>query len=115
MTTKSVITSASDATVSIFDTVAHTATQASKLINAIGTSVNMFDRFVTDAEERQRARSIVDMEVFYEHLHEDTAIARAQHQNEIKNILKQDPEIAELYSENYSKLKATMDRIRSKE
>ena len=113
--TKTIITSASDASVSIFDMVANTATQTTKLVNAVGKSVNMFDRFMTDSEERQIARSKVSMHTFYKELAEDSAREISLRQREIQTELAADPQYAALYEENYKELEAILQKLTSEE
>lgn len=110
---KSVMSSASDATVSIFDMVSGTATQATKLVSSVGVSIDMFDRFVRDAEERQAARSAINKEKFYKELAEDTALEISKRQEEIQRELQGNQAFAKLYSENYTELQETISKFRA--
>ena len=113
--TKSVITSATDATVSIFDVVATTASQTTKLVTTIGVSVDMLDTFVSDARQRQLARSAIDMHRFYTELAEDTARDISLRQHEIKEELKANPQLAQLYVENFTALETILKNLRNPE
>lgn len=113
MTSRSVITSASEATVSVFDTIAHTASQTTKLVNTIGVSVDMLDTFVSDARKRQLARSKVSNAEFYKELHEETAKNIAARQRALQQELEIDPQFKELYTEAYTELKSIIEELQS--
>lgn len=104
VTSRSVVGSASIAATSIFDTVANTAVQATKLVNSVGTSIDMFDTFVTTARTKQVARTAVDMHQFYIELHETTAQEIATRQRNLQQELGSDPQYLALYKEAHEDL-----------
>lgn len=112
-TTNSIVGSASNATVSIFDMVGNTANQATKLIGTVGTSIDMLDTFVGDARKRQLARSKLSMREFYKELHEDTSLAIANRQREIQSKLQADPALTKLYEENFRELETIIQSLQS--
>lgn len=112
-TNQSIVGSASNATISIFDMVGNTASQATKLVGTVGVSIDMLDTFVTDARKRQIARSKLSMREFYKELHEDTSLAIANRQREIQSKLQADPALTKLYEENFVELQSIIDELKS--
>lgn len=113
MTTRSITTSASDATISLFNVVNHTATTASKLVGSVATSVDMLDLFVTDAYTRQKTKSKIDMALFEKQIVEDTAMEISTRQRSIQEKLETDPKLLSLYTENVSELNAILNPVKS--
>lgn len=109
MTSTSVLSSASNATISVFDTVANTATAATKLVNGIGTGANMFERMMNDMDTNHKKRSILAQASYEKELLETTAMETAKRQASIKKILSEDADIAAAFKENYEELKALLN------
>lgn len=112
-TSRSVVGSASTAATSIFDTVANTAVQATKLVNSVGTSIDMFDTFVTTARTKQLARTAVDMHQFYIELHETSAKEIADRQHALKQELAANPQYLELYTEAHADLNDLINSLKN--
>lgn len=109
MSSTSVLSSASNATINVFDTIANTATAATKIVNGIGTGANMFERMMNDMDKNHAKRSIINQASYEKELLEDAARATAKRQNLIQKELAEDQNFAKLFSENYEELKALLN------
>ena len=105
----SVLASASNATINVFDTVANTANAATKIVNGIGTGANMFERMMNDMDANHALRSKASQATYKKELLEDTARINARRQADIRKELLSDPDFAKLYAENYAELKALLE------
>ncbi len=105
----SVLSSASNATINVFDTIANTANAATKLVNGIGTGANMFERMMNDMDTNHALRSKANQSTYKKELLEDTARVNARRQAEIRKELQSDPDFAKLYEENYLELEAILN------
>lgn len=104
MHSTSVLSSASKATTSIFDTVANTAVTTTKLINSISTGVNMFDRMMNDMDENHKKRSILNQHIYEGELVENAAREIAKRQNELQKEMKEDANFFKLFETNFKEL-----------
>lgn len=105
----SVLSSASNATINVFDTIANTANAATKIVNGIGTGANMFERMMNDMDANHQKRSIINQASYEKELLEDAARATAKRQNLIQKELAEDANFAKLFAENYAELKALLN------
>ena len=104
----SVLSSAANATINVFDTIANTATAATKIVNGIGTGANMFERMMNDMDTNHALRSKANQATYKKELLEDTARVNARRQADIRKELQSDPDFAKLYAENYKELEALL-------
>ena len=104
----SVLSSASNATINVFDTISNTATAATKLVNGIGTGANMFERMMNDMDTNHKKRSIINQATYEKELLEDAARTNARRQNDIQRELAEDQNFAKLFTEDYNELKALL-------
>ena len=104
-----VLSSAANATVNVFDTVANTATAATKLINGISTGANMFERLMNDMDLDHADRSKLHRKNYRNELLENSAREAAKRQSMMQKEMQDDPHFAKLFAENYADLKAVFD------
>lgn len=109
----SVLSSASNAAINVFDTVATTATAATKLVTGISTGANMFERMMLDMDKNHQKRSIINQATYEKELLEDAARATAKRQNIIQKELSEDANFAKLFAENYAELKLLLNPVQT--
>ncbi|PRX09019.1 UNVERIFIED_ORG: hypothetical protein BCL66_10896 [Martelella mediterranea] len=109
MSSTSVLSSASNATVNVFDTIGNTAMAATKIVNGIATGGNMFERMMNDMDANHAKRSKINQEKYEKELLEDAAMTIAKRQAMIQRELADDPIFANLFAENYAELKALLN------
>ena len=107
----SVLSSASQATINVFDTISTTANAATKLVTGIATGANMFERMMTDMDNNHAKRSIINQATYEKELLEDAARATAKRQNLIQKELAEDTNFKRLFEENYLELKALLNPV----
>lgn len=107
--TKSVVGSVSTTIVSVLDTVNTTTTQLTKGINAIGKSVDMFDRYMTVADLKHQKETEIELDFYIENLKETKAFEHMERQYAIQQKLKANPEMLKLYTENYQRIEKLID------
>ena len=104
-----VLSSASNATINIFDTVANTANAATKVINGISTGANMFERMMNDMDTDHADRSKLHRKNYRNDLLETSAANAAKRQATMQKEMQDDPHFAKLFAENYADLKSVFD------
>ena len=107
--TTTIRSSASDATIALFDTVANTANAATKLVNGISTGANMFERMMQDMDLDHSDRSKLHRQSYRNELLENSARDAAKRQATMQKEMQDDPHFAKLFAENYAELKAVFD------
>ena len=107
----SVLGSASQATINVFDTISTTANAATKLVTGIATGANMFERMMIDMDNNHAKRSIINQATYEKELLEDAARATAKRQNLIQKELAEDANFKKLFEENYLELKALLNPV----
>ena len=107
----SVLTSASQATINVFDTISTTANAATKIVTGIATGANMFERMMTDMDTNHAKRSLFNQATYEKELLEEAARVSAKRQALIKKELAEDPIFAKLFEENYKELKALLTPV----
>ena len=108
-TSTSVLSSASNATINVFDTIANTATSITKIVNGIGTGANMFERMMNDMDKNHAKRSIINQATYEKELLEDAARVTAKRQALIRKELKEDADYAKMFEENFNELKLLLN------
>ena len=109
----SIARSASDATSSVFNTVATTAQTLTRTVDTAGAGLDMLNSFVLTARKKQIARTAIDMETFYEELHEESAMDMARRQRALTNELNQDEDLKIIFKENYNKLNEIILKLKT--
>ena len=104
----SVLGSASQATINVFDTVANTANAATKIVNGIGTGANMFERMMNDMDHRHALRSKLDNELYEQDLLKSYADKISDQDNYYQKKMAEDANYAKLFSENFKKLETIL-------
>ena len=104
-----VLSSASNATINVFDAVANTANAATKLINGISTGANMFERMMNDMDLDHADRSKLHRQNYRNELLENSARDAAKRQAEMQREMQDDPHFAKLFASNYADLKSVFD------
>lgn len=105
-----VLSSASNATINVFDTVANTANAATKVVNGISTGANMFERMMNDMDLDHADRSKLHRKNYRNELLENSARDAAKRQAEMQREMQDDPHFAKLFAENYANLKSVFDQ-----
>ena len=105
----SVLSSASQATINVFETLSTTANAATKLVTGIATGANMFERMMQDMDNNHAMRSIINQATYKKELAEDAARATAKRQYSIQKELAEDSNFKKLFEENYLELKALLE------
>ena len=104
----SVLTSASQATINVFDTISTTANAATKLVTGISTGANMFERMMTDMDSRHAMRSKLDNQDYEHELlaqYSDRITERELHH---KKKMQENQEYAKSFAETYSNLQSIL-------
>ena len=104
----SVLASAANATINVFDTVANTANAATKIVNGIGTGANMFERMMNDMDNRHAMRSKLDNELYEQELLKSYADKISEQDNHYQKKMAEDANYAKLFAENFKKLNAIL-------
>ena len=104
-----VLSSASNATINVFDTVANTANAATKLINGIATGANMFERMMQDMDLDHADRSKLHRKNYRNELLENSARDAAKRQAAMQKEMQEDQHFAKLFAENYADLKSVFE------
>lgn len=104
----SVLASASQATINVFDTVTNTANAATKIVNGIGTGANMFERMMNDMDNRHAMRSKLDNKLYEQELLKVYADKISEQDNHYQKKMAEDSNYAKLFAENYKKLNAIL-------
>lgn len=108
MSSTSVLSSASNATVNVFDTISNTATAATKLINGISTGADMFERMMNDMDQRHAMRSKLGNADYERELLSSYAEKISSRASAYQRRIAEDPIFAKLFAENYKKLEAIL-------
>lgn len=109
MSSTSVLSSASNATINVFDTVSNTATAAAKLINGVSTGADMFERMMNDMDQRHAMRSKLDNADYERELLSSYAEKISSRDSGYQRRMSEDPLFAKLFTENYAKLEALLN------
>ncbi|MFP3645156.1 hypothetical protein [Paraburkholderia sp. SIMBA_054] len=92
----------------VFDTVSNAAVAASTVLGSGIKAVNMLDKYVSDAAEKQEIRSLVDMESFETRLQEEVAMEDTQRHIKLKEFMDKSPEHQRLYQSNFDRIAAVL-------
>lgn len=109
----SVLSSASQATINVFDTISTTANAATKMVTGIATGANMFERMMTDMDKNHAMRSVINQATYEKELLEDAARATAKRQALIQKELAEDATFQKLFAENYTELKLLLHPVQT--
>ena len=112
MSSTSVLQSASNATISVFDTVANTATAITKTIDGLGTGANMFHRMMSDMDDNHKKRSLLNQANYEKSLLEDTAREMAKRQRLIQKEMDEDHGYAEIFKQEYKSLHSILHPVK---
>lgn len=93
----------------VFGTINEAATSVSSLFGTATKSINMLNRFVSDAAEKQVLRSIVDTHAFKKSLIEEKTMETAMRKLEVKSFCSQSQHHAELYQATYDEFAALFE------
>ena len=104
-----VLSSASNATINVFNTVANTANAAGRLVNGITTGANMFERMMHDMDLDHDDRSKLHRKNYRNELLENSARDAAKRQAAMQKEMQDDPHFAKLFAENYANLKSVFE------
>ena len=110
----SIVKSASDATSSVFGTVSTVAHQATRTVETFGQGLDMLNMFVSTAHTKQKARTAVDLAMFYDDLVEQSSLEAAKRQLEISKELANDSDLKKMYIENEKKLGSIVSALQTK-
>lgn len=105
---RSVLTSANNATVDVFDTIGNTAVTVSKFINGIGTSANMFERMMNDLDHNHELRSKINRATYEKELLQSATNEIAERETILQRKLQADPIYAKRFTETYKELQALL-------
>ena len=81
----------------------------STVLNTATATVGMAAKFIDDAAEQQRIRSIVNMDSFSESLAEESAIAESARKIEIENFCKKSDRHALHFNNAYDRIKTLLE------
>ena len=109
MSSTSVLSSASTATISVFDTISNTAMAVTKTIDGLGTGANMFHRMMTDMDNNHKKRSLINQANYEKQLLEETAKEISKRQELIQKELAENNHFAKLFENNYRELEAILN------
>ena len=109
----SVLSSAAQATINVFDTISTTANAATKIVTGVATGANMFERMMNDMDKNHAMRSIINQHSYEKELIEDAARATAKRQALIQKELAEDAAFKQLFTENYEELKLLLHRVQT--
>lgn len=109
MSSTSVLASASNATISVFDTVANTATAITKTIDGLGTGANMFHRMMEDMDNNHKKRSILNNATYEKELLETAALELSKRQASILKTISEDSQLKKMFETNYAELDALLN------
>ena len=103
-----VLSSASNATINVFDAVANTANAATKIVNGVSTGANMFERMMNDMDNRHSMRSKLDNHLYEEEMLKSYADKISEQDNHYQKKMAEDANYAKLFAENYKKLNSIL-------
>lgn len=92
----------------VLSTIGDAAGTVSTVLNTATASVGMLAKFVDDAAEQQRIRSIVDMDAFTEVLAEESAMAEAVRKSDILAFCKKSPDHQQLFTTAFDRIQALL-------
>lgn len=92
----------------VLGTIGDAAGTISTVLNTATTAVSMASKFVEDAKEQQRIRSVVEMDSFGEVLCEESAMAEASRKSDILAFCKKSPEHQALFETGYNRVKTLL-------
>ena len=104
-----VLSSASNATINVFDTVANTANAVTKLVNGVSTGANMFERMMNDMDLDHADRSKLHRKNYRNELLENSARDAAKRQAMMQKEMQEDQHFAKLFASNYADLKSVFE------
>lgn len=90
---------------SVFGTINSAATSVSSVFDTATKGINMANKFVTDASEKQNIRSIVDMHDFTEKLTEEKAMEETLRKKAILDFTNQSQDNKDLFEAGYNRIK----------
>lgn len=98
----------------VLGTIGDAAGTVSTVLNTATASVGMLAKFVDDAAEQQRIRSVVDMDSFGELVKEEAAMAEAARKTDIIAFCKKSPDHQALFTTAYDRITALLDAQKKK-
>jgi hypothetical protein len=94
---------------SLFATVGTAANAVTSVLDTTVRSVSMLDRYVRDAQERQDARSTVDMDSFTEQLRDEKSMEEAMRKKQVLDFTSQSEINQQLYAAAYDRIGRLLD------
>ncbi len=89
---------------SIFGAVNNAATSVASIFDTATKAIDMGNKYVSDASDKQRIRSTIDMHDFKEVLVEQKSMEETLRKKTILDFTNQSPENAELFKSAYDRL-----------
>ncbi|WP_347269713.1 hypothetical protein [Rhizorhabdus histidinilytica] len=93
----------------LLGTVNEVATSVSSIFDTATKSINMLNRYVSEAAEKQALRSIVDTHGFKERLVEEKTMETVTRKLEIKSFCSQSQHHADLYQATYNEFLSLLE------
>lgn len=90
---------------SVLGTINSAATSVSSVFDTTTKAINMANKYVSDAADKQRIRSIVDMHDFTEKLSEEKAMEETLRKKTILEFTSQSKDNEELFNSAYNRIK----------
>ena len=109
MASSSVLQSASNSAINVFDTISTTANAATKLVTGIATGANMFERLMVDMDTNHQKRSILNQANYEQELLETMSLEMSTRQNSIHKKMEQDSTFKNMFTKNYEDLNALLN------
>lgn len=92
----------------VLATVQSTADTITSTLDAANSAVGMLNKTVTDAAQRQKVRSVLDMAIFSKTLHQEKAKELADSRVELLKYMEQSSEHRSNYEKAFEELEALM-------
>ncbi len=91
---------------SVFSTIGETAQAASAIVNTAASGVHMINDFVSAARVKQQTSIKISLADHQKHAIEDASLLNSEREKVTNNWLKENPDLAETYIQNYQRLSA---------
>lgn len=95
---------------SLFGAINSAATSVSSVFDTTTKGINMANKYVSDAAEKQHIRSVVDMHDYAERLAEEKAMEETLRKKEIIEFTKVSDENHQLFNESYNRIKSLIEK-----
>ncbi|WP_457089891.1 DarT ssDNA thymidine ADP-ribosyltransferase family protein [Microvirga sp. P5_D2] len=97
--------------VSVLDRINTAANATSRSVESAASGLDLLDKNIEEAKAKQIARQKIEEAVYIRELHENAAEEEAQRQKALEKRLSADPELKQLYIENYNRLQPVMQQF----